>query len=92
MSFQEVLHSPSNRPKRTVTMPAEYIITIQPGGKVTSDLVQEDVNQRQACDRILTLMNSLGRVTDHSPDCADPQPVNQGIFVPGTDGNSNNNN
>jgi hypothetical protein len=72
-------------------MAAEYVITISPGGKVTSDLVKADINQRQACDRILTLMNSLGRVTDHTPDCADPQPVNQGLFIPGSDGGSGSN-
>lgn len=70
-------------------MAAEYVITIQPGGKVTSDLVAEDVNQRQACERILTLMNSIGRVTEHTPDCADPAPVNQGLFIPGADGTGN---
>ena len=68
-------------------MPAEYVITIQPGGKVTSDLVKEDVNQAQACERVLTLMTSLGRVDHHDPGCDAPQPVNQGLFVPGTGSN-----
>jgi len=69
-------------------MAAEYVITISPGGKVTSDLVREDVNQANACEKVLTLMNSLGRVTQHDPGCDTPQPVNQGLFVPGTGGNN----
>jgi len=70
-------------------MPAEYVITITPGGKVTSDLVKEDVNQAQACERILNLMTSLGRVDGHDPHCDSPQPVNQGLFIPGTGNNGN---
>ena len=65
-------------------MAAEYEIIIEPGGAITSNLVKEDVNQRQACDRVINLMNSLGRVTEHTPDCADDAPVNQGLFIPGT--------
>lgn len=70
-------------------MAAEYVITISPGGKVTSDLVREDVNQAQACEKILTLMTALGNVASHDPHCSDPQPVNQGLWLPGTGNNGN---
>lgn len=64
-------------------MAAEYEIIIKPGGAIESNLVKEDTNQRAACDQILTLMNSLGPIAEHTPDCGDPAPVNQGLFGPG---------
>jgi len=66
-------------------MPAEYEIVIKPGGEVESNLVQESVDQRAACDQVIQLMNSIGTVVEHDPDsCAEPNPVYQ--FNPGSNG------
>lgn len=75
-------------------MAAEYEIIIKPGGVVESTLLKEDVNQRAACDQVIRLMNSLGNVTEHTPDSADPAPVNQGLFggPGGMDGGSSSSN
>jgi hypothetical protein len=70
-------------------MSAEYEIVIGPGGTVTSELIKEAVNQDQACENIVRLMNSLGSVTEHDEKRGCPQPVNQGLYLPGTGGNGN---
>tara|TARA_B100000745_G_scaffold291970_1_gene232364 strand:- start:1228 stop:1443 length:216 start_codon:yes stop_codon:yes gene_type:complete len=58
-------------------------IRVGPKGTVTSDLVQEAANQNAACEQILTLMNSLGPVTEHDQRCGDDQPVNINLGIPG---------
>jgi len=62
------------------TMPAEYEIVIGPGGTVESTLIKESVDQDQACQQIVQLMNSLGNIRDHDERRADPQPVLQGTW------------
>lgn len=64
-------------------MAAIYEIRVKPGGAITSTLLREDVNQAQACEQVVGLMNSLGRVTSHDERCPEPAPVNQGLFMPG---------
>ena len=61
-------------------MPAEYEIVIGPGGTVESNLVAESVDQDQACQQIVKLMNSLGSIEDHDELRGDPQPVLQGTW------------
>lgn len=69
-------------------MSAEYEIIVKPKGEVESTLLQESVNQDYVCEKVVQLMQSLGNITDHDEQRGCPQPVNQGLFIPGT-GNGN---
>lgn len=64
---------------------AEYEVVIEPGGTVTSTLLNEATNQSNACRNVQQLMASLGgRTVSHDPHCDSPQPVNINLNLPGS--------
>jgi hypothetical protein len=64
-------------------MSAVYKITVEPKGKIKTELVSEAVvGQTQACNQIITLMRNAGRVTSHDDLCERPVPVNINTFTP----------